>query len=434
MAPLPQHTAAAKPRNSSAANPTISYTPTDTVIPANLYDKIPNLELYKKLKDAEREVDLLISRKALDFQAIQQKSIHPTSFKGETGILRVFIYNTLENQPWQQGDIDSASWTLRVEGRFLGDSTQESIKFSSFLSAISIDLIPNDDYPHLNGSNIIEWRDDPTENRNNPIFDGIDVKRNGIYPLQCKIALLVKSHSAKLRLSLEMAQFVGKLETTQQELIYAIWNYVLYKDLFLKSDSLTKVPLVSSDIVPDEEEEQLTIIKTDDVLKSLLKVDSFKFSELYKLIQPHFRPRQPLIIDYTIDPKKSTTLGEVVLDIPIELPLNLSKIQQELLEFNKSALDSLTATDTAIQQLNSKIALGVVALQHANSKEQFYRELNQDPVGFINQWLQSQSETLKALKSDEGYDEEIVRRTQYFIDNEQSIKDKINLLLASSRL
>lgn len=452
MAPLENHQNT-RVRGSMVAAPSVSYTPTDTVIPPELYDKIPNLELYKQLKEGERELDLLLSRKALDFQAIQQKLIHPTSFKGETGILRVFIYNTVENQPWQKdhdtasSDSEDASWTFRVEGRFLSDSEIDSnkdskdsedsteLKFSSFLSAVSIDLIPNNDYPHLANSqaNIIEWRDNPQDNRNTPVFDGIDIKRDGMYDLNAKVSLLVKSNSAKLRLSDHMAQFTGKLELTQQELIYQIWNYILYKDLFLKGD-LTKVPVVSTDIAPDvDESDSVTLIKSDEALKSLFNVDTFKFSDIYKLIQPHFRPRQPVTVDYTINTRKSSTLGEVVLDIPIELPLNLLKIQKELLEFNKSALDSLSATDELIQQLNSKISLGIVALKDSYSKEQFYRELNSDPVNFINKWLVIQSQTLKALKSDEGYDEEIVRRSQYFVDNEQLIKDKINLLLGSSR-
>jgi SWI/SNF complex component SWP73 len=445
MAPVPHNPSAVagtKQRSATGANPAVSYVPTDTTIPEGLYEKIPNLELYKKLKTAERDIDLLISRKALDFQAIQQKSVQPSNLQEETGILRVFIYNTCENQPWQNKDplsTQEASWTLRVEGRFLNDNSNgainENLKFSSFLSAISIDLIPNEDYPNLQNaqSNIIEWRDDPSDNRNTPIFDGIDVKRNGVFDIKCKIALLVKSHSTKLTLLDEMAQFAGKVECTQPELIYLIWNYVLFKDLFLKSDSLTKVPVVSTDIVPNDDEDQHTIVKSDDILKKLLKVDSFKFSDLYKLIQPHFKPRQPTVVEYTVNTKQSTTLGEVVLDIPIELPLNLSKLQKELTELNKSALDHLTKSDMAIQQLNAKISLGITALQNANAREQFYQEFKNDPVGFIDQWLESQAETLKALKSDEGYDEEVVRRANYFEENEQLIKDKINLLLGTNK-
>ncbi|KAK6460839.1 subunit of SWI/SNF transcription activation complex [Scheffersomyces coipomensis] len=460
MPPIPaQHGPAVvnKSRPNTVGAPAISYTPTDSTIPPALYHRIPNLDLYKKLKEAERKVDLLISRKALDFQATQQKSIHPSNFKGETGILRVFIYNITENQPWQKQLLQEqglqipdptsseATWTLRVEGRFLSESKDNNIedKFSSFLSAISIDLIPNDDYPAFQNSqsNIIEWRSDSNDfnQKSSNSFDGIDIKRNGIFNIKAKIALLAKSHSATYKVSDEMAQFTGKQESTQQELVYSIWQYVLYKGLFRKTDALTRVDTVATNrVLPetanqDDNDDDLTVVQADEVLQSLLNVKTFKFSELYKLLQPHFKPREPIIIDYEVNTRKSTTLGEVVIDIPIELPLNLSKIQKEFLDLNKVAFENLTKADNTIQLLNSRISLGVVALQNANAREAFYSELSEDPVQFIEKWLESQSETLKALKSDEGYDEEVVRRANYFVENESLIKEKIDLLLGSSR-
>lgn len=447
-----------KPRQTSSAAPAVSYTPTDTTIPPSLYEKVPNLQQYKDLLKAEREVDLLISRKALDFQAIQQKTIHPSNIKSETGILRVFIYNTSENQPWQKQLLQEqgipsldpsaeSTWTLRVEGKFLSDNDNEneSLKFSSFLSAISIDIIPNDDYPGLQNSqsNIIEWRNDLEESArklNGANFDGLDIKRNGIFNIKCKIAMLTKSHSVSLKLSDEMAQFTGKLESSQQELIYLIWQYVLYKNLIRKNEVLTKVPAVPTNLMNDpsinqeEGDDDVTIVQSDDVLKKLLNVDRFKFSDLYKLLQPHFKPREPIIIDYEVNTRKSSTLGEVVLDIPVELPLNLSSVQKELLDFNKVAFENLTKADTLIQKLNARISLGIVSLQNTNLREKFYRDLSDDPVTFIEKWLVTQAETLKSLKSDEGYDEEVVRRAQYFEDNERIVKDKIDLLLGASRI
>ena len=69
---VPHHPPPAnKPRPNAAAVPTISYQPTDIIIPTQLYDKIGNLGEYKRLQEAEKKLDLLIARKSLDFQAIQ---------------------------------------------------------------------------------------------------------------------------------------------------------------------------------------------------------------------------------------------------------------------------------------------------------------------------------------------------------------------------
>lgn len=449
-----------------APAPAISYTPTDVVIPAHLHDKVPDLQLYKQLQDAERQIDLLLTKKGLDFQAIHARSMQPSNFKNDTGVLRVFVYNTCENQPWQkqllqeQGNTPDpaaeALWTLRVEGRYVSDSAPaktHDLRFSSFLSGISVDLVANDDYPALqaNASNVIEWRDESQGapgpgGQFNPArpagFDGLDVKRPGIFNLGAKIALMVKDPTPRLRLSDPMAHFVGKKEATQQELIYLVWQYVLHKNLFKKADSFAKVPAVSASslavgnsvsITGTKDEADLTVIESDDVLRPLLRVDSFKFADLYKLLQQHFKPREPIVIDYEINTRVSSTLGQVVLDIPVELPVAVTELQREVVESNKRTFENLTKSDAVIQLLNQRISLGIVSLQNANARETFYRELSADPVTFIEKWLQSQAETLKALKSEEGYDEEEVRRAEYFEKNETLLRQKIDLLLGSLR-
>lgn len=455
VAPPPE--APTKIHQTATAAPTISYTPTDVTIPHNLYDKIPNLDLFKKLQDAEKQLDLLIAQKGLDFQSVQAASIQPNNVKKELGILRIFVYNTNENQPWQRNnttDTADARWTLRVEGRFITDAKTkevEQMKFSSFLSGISVEIVPNNDYPALQGSlsNIIEWRDESMSGGTNGNssggsqwhFDGIDVKRAGVFNIKTKIAILVKDYSFKLLLSPQMAQFTGKREASQQELVFLIWQYVLFKNLFKKLDSFTTVAAVSASSISShsmnvqgDDENDLSLVQCDEILRELLKVDVFKFKDLYKLIQPHLRPRQPIVIDYEVVTTKSTTLGEVVLDIPVELPLSMTKVEKEIIEENKSAFESMSKSDELVQFLNQRISLGVVALQNANSREIFYREMSKDPVKFVENWLESQSETLTALKSEEGYNEEQVRKADYFKEHEELLRQKIDLMLGAQKM
>lgn len=443
--------------------PAVSFTPTDVNIPARLYEKVPNLDMYKKLQDAEKQLDLLIAQKGLDFQAVQVASMQPHNVKRETGVLRVFVYNTCENMPWQrqgqaQGDAADSRWTMRIEGRFVPDNADNTdaanMKFLSFLAGLSVEIIPNSDYPALQGSlsNVIEWRDPAVAPGNPPgvpqangspqhLFDGVDIKRSGQFNINTKIALLVKDYSSRLALSASMAQFTGMREASQQDLIFLIWQYVLFKNLFKKSDAFTTVPAVlASSIasqtmnVQGDDDNDLSLVQCDETLRDLLKVEVFKFKDLYKLIRPHLRPRQPIVLDYEVDTTKSTTLGEVVLDIPIELPLTLSKVQKEIIEENKRAFENMSKSDDHVQFLNQRISLGIAALQTVNARETFYRELSKDPVNFIKQWLESQSETLKALKSEEGYNEELVRRAEYFKDNEEILRQKIDLMLGAQKI
>ncbi|CAH2351472.1 transcription regulatory protein Snf12p [[Candida] railenensis] len=479
-----QGSSAAVPRPNPAPVPTMSYTPTDTTIPPSLYSKIPNLDLYKKLQDSERKIDLLITRKSLDLQALQGKTTHPSSYQKHTGTLRVFVYNTCENQPWQVSQeggnlIDpnvESTWTLRIEGRFLGDDDAETDgnsvgyqSFSSLLSGISVDIIQPAQQQHhsppqfqapqeAQRSNIIEWRNPieqqlaegkqpggPPPPSVGAEFDGLDIKRPGIYNLQCKIAILPRAQPSILKLSDPMSQFIGKQESSQQELVFLVWQYVLYKDLLKNVDSFTKVPAVSVVGVNanassatgngnGDDGDDLKVVECDETLQRLFNVPTFRFSDLFKLIQPHFQPREPIILNYEIDTTRSTTLGDLIIDIPVDLPATLSEFQQGVIESSKQIVESLSQSDALIQQLNSKISLGVVALQNSNSREIFYRELSEDPVKFMENWLQSQSETLKVLKSDEGYDEEVVRRSEYYEKNEDLLRDNINILLGAGKI
>lgn len=447
--------------------PAISYSPTDVTIPPKLYKKVPNLEHYKKLQQAEQQLDLFIAQKGLDFQSIQAVSMQPYNIKKETGNLRVFIYNTCDKMPWQQknheemSDRDSSdsTWTLRIEGRFISDdksaSPRSDLKFSSFLSGLSVEIIPNGDYPNFqnNPSNLIEWRDPSLSNGENPLsanftnassqylFDGIDVKRPGVFNISTKIAILVKDFSSRLVLSPMMSQFTGKKEASQQDLVYQIWQYVLFKNLFKESNGLTKVPAVSASGIANQsigmqgdDEKDISLVKCDPTLRALLKCDHFTFKDLHKLIQPHLRPKEPIIIDYEVDTTRSSTLGDVVIDIPIELPISLSKVQKEIIEENKKAFEVMSKSDERIQFLNQRLSLGIAALNNVSSRELFYRELSEDPVGFMKKWLVSQSETLKALKSEEGYNEETVRRAEFFKENEELLRQKIELILGAQKL
>lgn len=464
--PQNAHAAEAPVKIHQSSNPgaAVSFTPTEVNIPSKLYDKVPNLDLYKKLQDSERQLDLLIAQKGLDFQSVQAASMQPHNVKRESGVLKVFIYNTCENMPWQRqqtgGVSDTANgdakWTLRVEGRFVASASTskevETQKFSSFLSGISVEIIPNGDYPNLQGnlSNIIEWRDESVNagtgsnfanGSSQWQFDGIDIKRAGVFPIKTKIAILVKDYSSRLMLSTPMAQFTGKREASQQELVYLIWQYVMFKNLFKKSDTFSLVPAVSASAITSqsmnvqgEDENDLSLVQCDDTLKSLLKVDFFKFKDLYKHTQPHLRPRHPIVIEYEVDTTKSTTLGDVVLEIPVELPASIGKVQKEILEENKSAYESMSESDEHIQFLNQRISLGIATLQNVNYRENFYRQLSEEPVEFLKKWLESQSETLKALKSEEGYNEELVRRADYFKEHEDELRQKIDLMLGAQKL
>ncbi|GME92096.1 unnamed protein product [Ambrosiozyma monospora] len=158
----------------------INLKPTDVTISQSLESVFPEkVSLFNQLKTKERELDLMINKKLLDIQDYQQAVASGlTDDVKDSDILRIFIYNTSENQEWQLAEnVDPAqtlppSWTLRIEGRLLNETepvdSPARKKFSSFLSGISVELKAKDGKdeelvinPVNNGTNarIIEWHE-----------------------------------------------------------------------------------------------------------------------------------------------------------------------------------------------------------------------------------------------------------------------------------
>ncbi|GME72707.1 unnamed protein product [[Candida] boidinii] len=123
----PQQTSLPPPPPPSAIPPAISLKPTDVTISPALEKLFPEeISFYRKLQTKEKQLDLFINRKVLDLQEHQTNSTNQlTSSTPDNEILRIYIYNTSENQFWQLNEEQRQNigtqplpppwWTLRVE-------------------------------------------------------------------------------------------------------------------------------------------------------------------------------------------------------------------------------------------------------------------------------------------------------------------------------
>lgn len=102
--------------------------PTDKNIPDGVEDVVigDGVQQYKDLRDLEKRLDAAIVRKRLDIQ----DSISKTVKKYRT--MRIWISNTVENQPWQNEAGQDGSTTpgsgrykVKIEGRLLDDDEEE---------------------------------------------------------------------------------------------------------------------------------------------------------------------------------------------------------------------------------------------------------------------------------------------------------------------
>jgi SWI/SNF-related matrix-associated actin-dependent regulator of chromatin subfamily D len=145
--------------------------PTDKNIPEGVEDVCigDGVTRYKELREVERTLDATMMRKKLD---VMDSKHH--SRASRYGTMRIWISNTVENQPWQSSGIDAdafdfesnstASYRVKIQGRLLDDQGDEGLEddedamdedgadalklstkpkpkpFSTYFSAITIDF------------------------------------------------------------------------------------------------------------------------------------------------------------------------------------------------------------------------------------------------------------------------------------------------------
>lgn len=380
--------------------------PTDISIPRSIDALVPEVELYRRLQEAEKRIDVLTARKFGD----GTESLGKIPRTKE--LLRIFIYNTAENQPWQgQESEGEPSWTLRIEGRLVNDEGDESTrkKFSSFVSGIAVDLIPNNLEPsqQIPKENVIEWHEPHDPKAKGAEFDGLDIKRPGSENLRAKITIQPREYPLKLKTSPELRALVGVAETTQHDAVYSLWQYIQLNNLQAADDK--------------------RIINCDESLSKLFGVPRFNFKEVIQMLGRHLSPNKPIVLDYEIKVDRASTLGDLVIDV--EVPVENFSAQEALKSETKKLV---TEHDESIKELNTKIVMGIQGLHNAHRKYQFYDKLSQDPVNFFKEFTESHSKLLKILSGDEGYNEENVRKAEFYTD--EVLAENVDILLKTNRL
>ena len=87
-------------------------------------------------------------------------------------------------------------------------------------------------------------------------------------------------------------------------------------------------------------------------------------------------------------------------------------------------LDELSGQATNLQlQLNASAA-----------KYSFFKKISEDPVPALQEYMASTANALKVLSGDEGYNEDTVRRAQFYRDNEGTLFENLGVLLANGRI
>lgn len=227
--------------------------PTDRDIPHDVAEAVvgDGVDRYSRLREAEKKLDALMMRKRLDVKDNAQRE-----YARREGVLRVWISNTVEGQPWQVideeneapfelGENSQATYRVKIEGRLLEDpdededdkpSPEKRPRLSSFFKGITIDYDRN---PALlpDGHSQIEWRKqmppgqqhggsqsyDPNSKENS--FDTLEFERKGDENVNVTISLVRDSERERFKLSPGLAELLDSEEEDMLGAVQGVWEY-----------------------------------------------------------------------------------------------------------------------------------------------------------------------------------------------------------------
>ncbi|KAK8176083.1 SWI-SNF complex subunit [Phyllosticta citrichinensis] len=395
--------------------------PTDKNLPDGVEDMVigDGVAQYKALRDVERKIDAATMRKRLDINDFMSRNL--TCYK----TMRIWISNTAENQPWQQGTMDAdafdfntenqATYRVTISARLLDDEhdaeakkdgsageqkdpdameednneannkgpqkkhAAQRTKFSHFFKQVTIDY---DRSPALqpDGFSHIEWKK-PESNAAagaNSDFDLLVFERKADENINVTINLYRDEVPERFLLSRPLAELLGTEEEDRGGVLMGIWTYVKANNLQSEEDSRK--------------------IRCDAELKAIFNNRDFvMFPDIPRDILPHLSPLPPYQLPYTIRVDKAyinpTAPGKpsapTVYDVlvPLEDPLRTAM----------SDLTSPMSTLNQISQLDDQLAHLVQALHHSKAKHAFFTSFAADPVAFVKRWTSSQQRDLEVI-------------------------------------
>nr|POE63043.1 swi/snf and rsc complexes subunit ssr3 [Quercus suber] len=407
----------------------LSRKPTDRDIPSDeLADVIvgDGVERYKKLRDAERRLDSVMTRKRLDVVENLQRR-----YTRREGVLRLWISNTAEGQIWQtieEGtglnedgtfefeESSQATYRMKIEGRLLDDelvgdhnteeekekdeeveaeektanearSLQQRPRFSHFFKAITVDFSRNPGQ-QPDGYSAIEWRK-PQAGPHNPTlnpssseanFDTLEFERKSDENMNVVINLVQDEKSERFRLSPQLAEILDTEEEDRAGAVQGIWEYCRAMGL--------------------QEDEDKRSIVCDAALSKLFNRENVYFPHVPDLLIPHLLPAPPIQLRYTIRVDKQYIRGSngvpasqpTIYDIRVPLPNPLIR-QLSRFHTSKRHIQDLQQ----IVQTDEDLALLVQKLHHTNAKRKFHENLAKDPANFVRRWVSSQKRDLEVV-------------------------------------
>ncbi|KAH6713663.1 hypothetical protein BKA61DRAFT_46783 [Leptodontidium sp. MPI-SDFR-AT-0119] len=411
-----QHSAQQKvAENAIARAKARSIKPVDKNIPEGVEDCVigDGVQRYRDLRELERKLDSTMMRKRLDIQDSVNRNVK------RYRTLRLFVSNTVEDQPWQADTLDvdafdfstnmDSSYRVKIEGRLLDeaddglesdDSDDEDdamdedgkeekktakpptklYKLSHFFKAMTVDFDRNKSKDGADQS--VEWKKPAvapnTANLPNAAdFDQLEFKRGGDENVNITINLVRDENPERFQLSPVLADILDTNVATRAEAIMGIWEYVTAMGL--------------------QEEDEKRTFECDDRLRALIGREKGYIPHVPDALIPHMTPLAPVKLPYTIrvDKEFHENPQPTIYDVQVQVddPLKASLAAYLTNPVYATNLREIVEHDRHLATL-------VQAIMLSKSKHQFFEALSRSPSDFIAKWLSSQKRDLEVVSGE----------------------------------
>lgn len=478
-------------------NPVPVTYPTDAYIPTYLPgDKVSNLADLKKLIEMDSRLDLYLTRRRLD------TSINlPTNTKGKDHssnreMLRIYVYNTTENSSRNDSDAPAdpgkTTWTLRIEGKLLHESTNGKHPFSEFLEGIAVDFkrlkplgrgkkrkhdsslsLPlNLQQPEYNDEDVTMGDDDNGDDEdngeeesredivdalewnydeNNVVeFDGIDIKRQGKDNLRCSITIQLKGvDGSKVEYSPNLATLIGMQTGSVNDAVYSIYKYILINNLFVTEQ--TKSQDNANDVEDSSNENNNNKNSDNDgdggkgsTPRDRPELGEVKLDSLLQKVLDTKATHLPLMNVVQSINNLVLPLPPIKLDYTIDLAkdttygattldVDVSHILHKPQQPHFQKEEETDAEDTAKLREITKLAL---QLNSSAQKYQFFHELSLHPRETLTHYLWSSKQNELVLQGDQYFNEDAARTSDIYSNNndDRMLMGNISVLYSQGRL
>ncbi|KAH9170731.1 SWI/SNF complex subunit [Lactarius sanguifluus] len=338
-------------------------------------------KMYQDLLEMEKKLDWTIVRKKAEVQDALGRTASVTR------TLRLFLSHTVSGQAWQSGETSTPgtadppnfetgqgipAWQLKVEGRLLELPNQRARdrtpprQFSTLIKTMVVEL---DRDPALySDSNVVEWHQNPSH----PILDGFTIRRTGDTPTKMRLILHLLQYPEQFRVLPELGSILGIKEESRTGVIQALWTYIKTNNLQDKVDRKR--------------------IHADAALRPIFGAEVVPFNFLPELVNRYLAPPNPVVVNYTVNPSIPPPERPTAWDIELKLEdvALKSKMQGVTLNPSRDTLRELT-------KLDDEIAALAQSLQSSVLKRQFLQSFAEEPSGFVQTWLASQSRDLESI-------------------------------------